>query len=50
MKKTVPYITGDDYNKLEKTIVILIADFNIKGLEEVDRLRKRNNNYIIISF
>ena len=26
---------GDDYNKLEKTIVILIADFNIKGLEEV---------------
>ena len=27
---------GDDYNKLEKTIVILIADFNIKGLEEVD--------------
>ncbi|MEE1530888.1 MAG: Rpn family recombination-promoting nuclease/putative transposase [Clostridia bacterium] len=27
---------GDDYNKLEKTIVILIADFNIKGLEEVE--------------
>ena len=26
---------GEDYNKLEKTIVILIADFNIKGLEEV---------------
>ena len=26
---------GDDYNKLEKTIVILIADFNIKELEEV---------------
>ena len=26
---------GDDYNKLEKTIVILIADFNIKGLEEL---------------
>ncbi len=26
----------DDYNKLEKTIVILIADFNIKGLEEVE--------------
>ena len=28
--------TGDDYKKLEKTIVILIADFNIKGLEEVE--------------
>lgn len=28
--------TGDDYSKLEKTIVILIADFNIKGLEEVE--------------
>ena len=28
--------SGDDYNKLEKTIVILIADFNIKGLEEVE--------------
>ena len=27
---------GDDYNKLEKTIVILIADFNIKGLEKVE--------------
>ena len=27
---------GDDYKKLEKTIVILIADFNIKGLEEVE--------------
>ena len=27
---------GDDYNKLEKTIVILIVDFNIKGLEEVE--------------
>ena len=27
---------GDNYNKLEKTIVILIADFNIKGLEEVE--------------
>ena len=27
---------GDDYNKLEKTIVILIADFNIKRLEEVE--------------
>ena len=27
---------GDDYNKLEKTIVILIADFNIKGLEAVE--------------
>ncbi|MEI3393414.1 MAG: Rpn family recombination-promoting nuclease/putative transposase [Clostridia bacterium] len=27
---------GDDYNKLERTIVILIADFNIKGLEEVE--------------
>ena len=27
---------GDDYNKLEKTIVILIADFHIKGLEEVE--------------
>ena len=27
---------GDDYNKLEKTIVILIADFYIKGLEEVE--------------
>ena len=27
---------GDDYDKLEKTIVILIADFNIKGLEEVE--------------
>ena len=27
---------GDDYSKLEKTIVILIADFNIKGLEEVE--------------
>ena len=27
---------GDDYNKLEKTIVILIADFNIKGLEELE--------------
>ena len=27
---------GDDYNKLEKTIVILIADFKIKGLEEVE--------------
>ena len=27
---------GDDFNKLEKTIVILIADFNIKGLEEVE--------------
>ena len=26
---------GEDYNKLEKTIVILIADFSIKGLEEV---------------
>lgn len=26
---------GEDYNKLEKTIVTLIADFNIKGLEEV---------------
>lgn len=26
---------GEDYNKLEKTIVIFIADFNIKGLEEV---------------
>ena len=27
---------GGDYKKLEKTIVILIADFNIKGLEEVE--------------
>ena len=27
---------GEDYNKLEKTIVILIADFSIKGLEEVE--------------
>ena len=27
---------GEDYDKLEKTIVILIADFNIKGLEEVE--------------
>ena len=27
---------GDNYNKLEKTIVILIADFNIKGLEAVE--------------
>ncbi len=27
---------GYNYNKLEKTIVILIADFNIKGLEEVE--------------
>ena len=27
---------GDNYSKLEKTIVILIADFNIKGLEEVE--------------
>mgnify|MGYP004561728883 CR=1 FL=1 len=27
---------GEDYKKLEKTIVILIADFNIKGLEEVE--------------
>ena len=27
---------GEDYNKLEKTIVILIADFNIKGLEKVE--------------
>ena len=26
---------GEDYKKLEKTIVILIADFNIKGLEEL---------------
>jgi len=27
---------GEDYDKLEKTIVILIADFNIKGLEKVE--------------
>ena len=27
---------GEDYDKLEKTIVRLIADFNIKGLEEVE--------------
>ncbi len=26
---------GEDYKKLEKTIIILIADFNIKGLEEL---------------
>ena len=27
---------GEDYDKLEKTIVILVADFNIKGLEKVE--------------
>ena len=27
---------GEDYDKLEKTIVILIADFNINGLEKVE--------------
>ena len=31
---------GENYDKLERTIVILIADLKIKGLEELKRIIK----------
>ena len=31
---------GDDYEKLQKTIVILIADFKVEGLEELEYITK----------